>query len=295
MSPIDSNALASNLASYVPPGEGLASEPSARARSAPRRVADDIRFGPWGLEPVAAEPFQMPGQSGTSGHDVSSLRELLNGLVAALSSLVDGLAGLLQGAGTPAGGSAPAAAQSFFRNASASSVGDPHDAFSGTTGAGRSVSARWDDMLGHDDLLSSDSFSGGYRVSTSPTQPGPGGVTQNGGATVSVADGAASATLNHDGSYAVTLQGRKLTLETGRPTPLGSGATVTLNADRSLRIDDRTAEGGELSTTLKANGTGGVDVASDARGVDLGGYLVQGTADDPDRPYAKTLQALEST
>ena len=295
MSPIDSNAFASNRASYVPPGEGLAAEPSAHARSAPPRAADDIRFGPWGLEPVAAEPFELPGQSGTSGHDVSSLPELLNGLVAALSSLVDGLAGLLQGAGTPAGGSAPAAAQSFFRNASASSVGDPHDAFSGTTGAGRSVSARWDDMLGHDDLLSSDSFSGGYRVSTSPTQPGPGGVTQNGGATVSVADGAASATLNHDGSYAVTVQGRKLTLETGRPTPLGSGATATLNADGSLRIDDRTAEGGELSTTLKANGTGGVDVASDARGVDLGGYLVQGTADDPDRPYAKTLQALEST
>ncbi|MDQ2857078.1 MAG: hypothetical protein M3R53_00315 [Candidatus Eremiobacteraeota bacterium] len=297
MSPIDSNAFASNLAPYVPRGDELDGERFRRAWSTSPPAAENTGFGAWGLEPIAAEPFEAPSRSGPTGPD-ASIGSLMNGLMAALSNLVDRLGALLQGAGDRTGGPAPGAGQRFFQDASASSVGDPHDALTGTTGEGHGVSKRWDDVQGHPDLLDSDSFAGGYRVSTSITPPGASGVTQNQSATVSLDSGASSATLNHDGSYSVVSQGRNLTLEASRPTPLGSGATVTLNADRSLRVDDRSADGGDLGTTLRPNGSGGVDVTSDAHRVDLGGYLLHGTGEaaGPTEPVGQPpLHAVEST
>ncbi|MBD5654503.1 MAG: hypothetical protein IAI50_04905, partial [Candidatus Eremiobacteraeota bacterium] len=49
--------------------------------------------------------------------------------------------------------------------------------------------------------------------------------------------------------------------------------TVTLNADKSLTVVDNDATGGSITTTLRANGTGGVDVTNNAQNVDLGGSL----------------------
>ena len=75
--------------------------------------------------------------------------------------------GTQQGLGTQQG----FGPQQYFTSADASSVGDPHDAFNGTSSTNGNLSNRWDDMRSHAQLLSSDSFRGGYRVSTRASQP----------------------------------------------------------------------------------------------------------------------------
>src|SRR5579864_5557103 len=68
-------------------------------------------------------------------------------------------------------GSSGACGSSYFQNASASSTGDPHLAFNGTNASGNAQQTRFNSMSSHEDLLSSNSFQGGYRISTRTTQP----------------------------------------------------------------------------------------------------------------------------
>jgi hypothetical protein len=163
--------------------------------------------------------------------------------------------------------------QQFFTNAQASSVGDPHDAFNGTSNTNGAINNRWDDMHSHGQLLSSDSFRGAYRVSTRTSQPNSNGVTTNSSATITTDNGNTAVTLNADGTSSVMKRGQPVTLQTGAATSLGNGEAVTLNADGSLTVQMQNQSGGAIVTNLRAN-NGGVDVSDQAQNVDLGGYLV---------------------
>jgi hypothetical protein len=215
--------------------------------------------------------------SGSTG--LGNFGSMLNGIMCALQNALSSLGSLFGGGpGTsqpaPVGGSMP---QTMFSNATASSVGDPHDAFSGTTASGTSVDSHWDSMRGHANLLDSNSFAGGYRVATTGTAPQANGVAYNGCATVTTDGGATSVSLNANGSYAVCENGQNVTLTTGQAVSLDGGETVTRNADGSLSIADSNGTGGSITTTLKTDGSGGVDVNASASNVDLGGYLVNRT------------------
>jgi hypothetical protein len=234
---------------------------------------DAIWPSPWSA--FAGEAGAGASGGGTGGL-LGTVMGLLSGLMNQLGSLVGSGSGTSSGAcassGCGAGGQSGSG--QFFQNASASSTGDPHDAFNGTSAGGATSGSKWDDMHGHGDLLSSDSFAGGYRVSTTATPPNDKGVTYNGSATVTAGGGATSVSMNGDGSYSVTSYGRTVPLQQGQAVSLGGGESVTLNADGSLTVADANANGGSIQTTLKADGAGGVDVTNQASDVDLGGYLV---------------------
>jgi len=231
-----------------------------------------------GIGPSPWSPYSggdAGGASGGTGGLLGTVIGLLSGLMNQLGSLVGSGGGTSSGACTSSGcGGAQFGGGQFFQNASASSMGDPHDAFSGTSAGGSTSGSKWDDMHGHGDLLSSGSFAGGYQVSTTATAPNANGVTYNGSATVTTARGATSVSMNGEGSYAVTSYGRNVPLQQGQAVSLGGGESVTLNADGSLTVADTNASGGSIQTTLKADGAGGVDVTNSASDVDLGGYLV---------------------
>lgn len=165
--------------------------------------------------------------------------------------------------------------QSFFANATASSTGDPHLAFDGTDGHGSARHTHFDSMRGHDDLLDSSSFAGGYRISTQVTQPGANGVTYNRAATVSTNFGNTRVSLDKDGNAGITSNGRKISIADGESIDLGNGEAVTRNADGSLLVTDDNGMGGRVTTRLSENGSG-VDVNIEAQQVDLGGDIVNG-------------------
>ena len=230
-------------------------------------------------EPAA--PLEYPGYFGSSGGSGSGSVSGLSGFNALLSGFVNALQNLLAGIGQQFGLTglngnqpSPMPAQTFFKSATSSSVGDPHESFNGTTSTGGSLSQKWNSMDSHSDLLSSDSFEGGYRVSTTATAPNAKGTTLNANAKVALDGGATTVSMNADGSYAVSSDGRSVSLQQGQAVSLGDGASVTLQADNSLTISDSNASGGSLVTTLASNGAGGVDVHATASNVDLGGYLV---------------------
>jgi len=170
--------------------------------------------------------------------------------------------------------------EAFFSNASASSWGDPHDTFSGSAPGGGSVNQSWDNMHSHADLLDSTSFAGGYRVATQVTQPNAQGVTMNQSASIATDGGNTVVSLNASGQYQISSNGNNVTLQSGQTAQLGGGEAVTLNDDGSLTVTDSNSSGGQISTTLRANGNGGVDVKAQGSNVNLGGYLVT-HADEP--------------
>jgi len=220
----------------------------------------------------------LSGIASSFGNFMNSIGNVISNMLASLGSALTGTTSGSQPAsqsGVPGGG------ETYFTNASASSTGDPHEAFSGTTGSGTNVDQKWNSMQSHGDLLSSNSFAGGYRVSTQVTQPGTNGVTYNQTATVTTGGGATAVSMQANGSYTVTGNGQTVSLAQGRAAALGNGESVTLNADGSLTIADANAQGGSISTTLKSNGDGGVDVSNAAANVDLGGYLVHRSDGNP--------------
>jgi hypothetical protein len=274
MSTIDNNWLTSG---FAPPG-GLAPFTPATVPSAlpwtVQGATDNIATAPYQATPAADGYGPSPGNG--YGQSTGGFGALFSQLLGSLSSLFANLGsmfGYSSGAGTP-GQPQPGPGQTFFTNAAANSVGDPHESFGGTTNAGSTLDQKWNSMSSHPNLLDSNSFNGGYRVSTAVTAPNSQGITQNQSATVTTSGGATSVTLNQDGSYAVISNGQSLTLPTGQPQNLGNGETVTLNANKSLTIADQNANGGCITTTLASNGNGGVNVTNNANNVDLGGSLV---------------------
>ena len=227
--------------------------------------------------------------SGTSS--TGGFGTFVSELVSTLQSALANLSQMFSGSGSSG---ASGSGERFVNSATANSVGDPHDSLHGTTANGATLSNSWDSMAGHADLLDSDSFDGGYNVATTVTQPDAKGVTLNASATVTTQNGASSVTFNRDGSYGIVDNGANVVLQRGQSTSLGDGERVTVNDDSSVTVSDRNATGGSISTTMRTNGDGGVDVTNSADNVDLGGYLVN-HSDAPPVPPIVPLGGQSST
>jgi hypothetical protein len=243
------------------------------APSAPPEPADAVTYGPW------RPPF-APGVPAGAPSDSASFSSIVGAIVQSISALFSQLSSLL-GFANSGGASVNAPSQTAFAHATASSTGDPHEAFDGVRRDGTHAHDTWDSMTSHADLLSSDSIPGGYRVSTRVTQPNANGVTLNASATVTLDGGATTIVLDRDGTAWARSFGRDVPLASGAATALGDGATVTRDADGSLTVTASGPSGASLATTLRTNGNGGVDVATIANGADLGGYLVSRSDDAP--------------
>jgi hypothetical protein len=223
----------------------------------------------------------------------SPLGQLVSLFTSMLQALMGALGGTANGASANGGTASQASSpQTFVQNAAVSSTGDPHLAASGTTSNGTAISAKYDSMTGHHDLVDSDSFAGGYRVSTQTTTPDANGITYNQSATVRTGD--ASVTVDNSGNVTVKtaspFAGRyaspdgptsqSTTLASGQSMTLDSGAVVTKNADGSVTMSDTNASGGSISTTFTQNGKG-VDVVATASNADLGGDVMRQAMGQP--------------
>jgi hypothetical protein len=170
-------------------------------------------------------------------------------------------------------GQQPASPSNFYQNATASSTGDPHLSFSATDFTGNAAQDHFDSMAAHSDLLDSDSFNGGYQISTAVTQPGANGVTYNRQATISTNFGQTQVSLDKDGNAYIMQHGHRHAIAPGAFYNLGNGESVRRNDNGSIVVTDMNGEGGSITTTLTENGSG-VDVRTQAQNVDLGGDLV---------------------
>jgi hypothetical protein len=169
--------------------------------------------------------------------------------------------------------------EQYFQNANGSSTGDPHLNFNGS---------HVDSMTSHSDLLDSDSFGGGYQISTAVTQPGANGVTYNQQASVSTDFGQTQVTLDNSGNATIAENGMTFSLVDGQSVQLGNGETATRSSNGSVVIQDTNGTGGSITTTLSENGQG-VDVNTQAGNVDLGGDLVNQT-----QHYMEPMQGLQT-
>ncbi len=182
--------------------------------------------------------------------------------------------------------------QAYFKNANGASTGDPHLSFDGTNVSGANEQARFDSMIGHSDLLDSDSFAGGYQISTSVTQPAANGVTYNQQATISTGFGQTQVSLDNAGNATIVQNGQTTALADGESVDLGQGEAVTRAADGSVAVSDDNGFGGTITTTLSESGQG-VNVNAQANDVDLGGDLLGGNQPQPSSPAPITNAPVE--
>ncbi len=164
------------------------------------------------------------------------------------------------------GGCPPNGNESYFQNATGASDGDPHLSFNG---------AKWNNMASQPDLLNSNSFQGGFRISTQVTPPNSQGVTWNQSATVSMNNGATTISMNDNGEPSITSYGQSISIARGQTLQLGDGESVTCEQSGALRVNAQNGFGGQIETTLTPEGKG-VNVDVTAHDVDLGGTLVNG-------------------
>ena len=199
-------------------------------------------------------------------NDMNPMQSPLSMLLGPLGGLLQYLTSMLSQLGGGSGSNQPPQSEQYFGSASGGSNGDPHLSFNGST---------WNDMQSQHDLLDSNSFWGGYRVSTQTTAPNAQGVTYNQSATVRTNFGGTSVTLDNAGNATITQNGASFALNPGSTFDLGNGEVATRNTDGSVSVTQTNRQGGEITTTLRDNGQG-VDVNSTASNVDLGGALVRG-------------------
>jgi hypothetical protein len=231
--------------------------------------------------------------NGASGGTLANLGNVLGALVSALQQLLGGL-GAMQGTGNGVGngygtgngggtgtgygfGGAPwtGPGSERFANLTISSTGDPHIAESGTTwgpSGQQTIDEHYDSMVAQPDLVSAD-VAGGYRVSTTVTQPNANGVTYNQSATVDADHGRDRVSMQSDGSFTVSQDGQSLALARGQTLTLAGGETVHENQNGSLLVNATNGRGGNIATTLSASG-GGVNVSTSAQNLQLGGAVV---------------------
>lgn len=263
-------ALPANAARNAPNQAAIGTSRGAMVRSSDmiRRIAPSYL----GI-PVDPPPFN------------GIVQQLLNIIQQLLSAL--GLGGLFGGFGSYGG-----YGNTYFQSASGASAGDPHLSFNGTTGAGANEQSHFDSMAGHNDLLDSDSFAGGYRISTSVTQPNANGVTRNQQATITTGFDETQVSLDNAGNAAIEQNGQTIVLANGQSYNLGNGEVVTRNSDGSVVVSDDNGMGGTISTTLRDNGQG-VDVSAQAANVELGGDLVSQSTMQPPPPGRPIFQPME--
>ncbi len=130
-------------------------------------------------------------------------------------------------------------------------------------------------MTSQPDLLNSNSFAGGFQISTQVTPANANGVAWNQSATISLNNGATTVTMNNDGQASIATNGQSVSIGRGETMRLGNGESVTCEENGSLRVTAENGNGGRIETTLTAQGKG-VNVDVTAHDVDLGGRLVDG-------------------
>lgn len=235
----------------------------------PQRILADPRqarteptstFAPRGTDAIArmTPPWLGFGSSGDpffGGSLIAQLGTLLSQLGSFLTQLFGG----------GSNGGLSFGRDRFYPNATGASVGDPHLSFNNN---------RWDSMASHADLLHSDSFPGGFQLSTEVTQPDANGITSNKSATIRTNWNSTSITLNKDGSSEIFDGGQSINVAAGSTAQLSNGETVTRNQDGSLQVACTSPYGGHINTTMRVNGNG-IDVSVDANSVDLGGDLAR--------------------
>jgi hypothetical protein len=234
-------------------------------------------FAPGGETGDAISRLVPPwlSQGGMQNPAQTALFGPLPGLMQQMMQMLQWMMSSLQGAPYGSGASCTAPGnEQFFGTASGASQGDPHLSFNGNT---------WNSMASQPDLLDSDSIPGGFRVSTQVTPPNAKGVAWNQSATVSLNNGATTVSLDNDGRATIQNLGQNVAITPGQTVSLGNGASVTCNANGSLRVVAQNGSGGQIETTLGVNGRG-VDVSANARNVDLGGTLVTGALPQPASP-----------
>ncbi len=210
-------------------------------------------------------PLQPPWIDNPSGGIGSAWNAALGTAMnplGSIMSLLQQILGALQEQGNPPG----CGREQYFAQANGASVGDPHLSFNGNT---------WDNMGNQPDLLHSDSFRGGFQVSTDATAPNASGVTYNRSATVTTNLGGTNVTLDNQGNATIAHAGFTYPIAAGQTMALGDGESVSRSANGSLQVTCTNQSGGSITTTLSENGNG-VDVSVNANNVDLGGALVAG-------------------
>jgi hypothetical protein len=245
-------AAGDNISRFVPPSENAANAAS-----------------PWG---------DNYGNSGGMQGMFGSLMGVLQQLMQMLQSLMgygcnqqsgSGACPPYGSGGCPPYGSGncpPNGNEQYFQSATGASDGDPHLSFNG---------AKWNNMSSQPNLLNSDSFSGGFQISTQVTQPNSGGHTWNQSATVSLNNGATTVSMNGNGEASITSYGQSISIARGQTVQLGDGESVTSEENGALRVTAQNGFGGQIETTLTGQGKG-VNVDVTAHDVDLGGSLVNG-------------------
>jgi hypothetical protein len=290
--------------SYQPPSWGNAA-PSGAVFGAAAQPVDGVGANWWEQNPSGGVGSSLgSGSQSSLVGMLQSLIGLLGQLVGSMfggsGSLAGGSGSLLGGNGTTSGttgyglgsgfgtGTSPNCGQfsgQAFSDVTLTSTGDPHLGETGTRtspGGPQAVNDHFDSMTSHGDLIDARSLAGGYRVSTTVTPPNANGVTSNQSATVHANCGRDAVTMNRDGSYSVTSNGQAVALAPGQSLALGGGENVTLNADGSLVVTAANVNGGSISTTLRATGSG-VDVTAQAHAIRVGGDIVD---HDPGSPAA---------
>lgn len=290
MSAITPNPFATGLSTAAPSFDFERQGTTLPAALTPayRERSDAIKFGQNGPFPTSslAANDRFGGDAGYQSAGANGGQSQFMGIISALfgsiSSLFSQLGSMMGFGGRVSPESPPSdRGDQRFGHATASSVGDPHESFNGTSSGGKVVDDHWDSMTSHDNLLSSNSFDGGYRIANTVTHPGADGVTTNDRVSVTTNGANTNVTMNKDGSYDVSAFGHHIDLDVGKTTHINDGETVTKNADGSLTIDDTNGRGGTIETKLHGTG-GGVDVTSTADNVNLGGYLVDKNDGDVD-------------
>jgi hypothetical protein len=135
--------------------------------------------------------------------------------------------------------------------------------------------SKWNSMASQPDLLNSDSFAGGFQISTQATPPNGKGVTWNQSATVSLNNGATTIEMGSGGQPTITSYGQQISIARGQTLQLGDGESVTYEENGALHVCAQNGTGGRIDTTLTPHGDG-VNVDVTAHDVDLGGTLVNG-------------------
>lgn len=264
--PLDGQVGPSSLSAFGAFGDGAGTLSQAGGQGTLSGDAISRMVPPW-----LAGTVSNPAQTALFGP--------LPGLLQQLVQMLQQMMGGSYGSGYPYGGGycppyggSPCSQygsgnETYFQNASGASEGDPHLSFNGQ---------KWNSMVSHPNLLDSDSIPGGFRISTQVTSPNERGVTKNQSATVSLDGGRTQVSMNNQGQATIDRNGQNVAISAGQTVRLGNGASVTENQDGSLVVDARNGYGGNIQTTLAAQGKG-VNVDVTAHDVDLGGALVRGS------------------
>jgi hypothetical protein len=257
------NALSLGLGS---PGIGS----DAIARFVAPQTAQTAAGGPEGsltgsLESSASQMYNPLGSM------LAQLMQMMQTLMSSLGISSGNGSSYPPGYGTGSSGCPQYGNEQYYTSATGASQGDPHLSFNGNT---------WDNMTSQPNLLQSNSFPGGYQISTQVTPPSARGIAYNQSATIAMNGGATTIALNNQGQASIQEYGQNVPISPGQTVQLGNGENVTCNNNGSLTVQAQNGNGGQITTTLTQLGQG-VNVKVNAQNVDLGGSLVTGNQMQP--------------